>query len=768
MAFFITKKEVQTLIDTSIKKFENIILKTIKEIDDKVSKIVLTDDTLKFEQFKKEIEEKISKSLINELDGEYFVDGDVINIQFGEKIIKISPKKPHIVPPENDCEGAREDYLNRYEFVRIAGVDPWENYINYGKKDGRTWDMSKCEEGTPTTQPSTTSTTKSPNITPIGDLKIVDVQQYGITNDISYQLDIPQSAGIYNDEIWDNLKIDIIDNKFLKINLDGRAWSIDSEPKYKVEISDKWLTKDELEKIDFSNQAGNDILIYCGIPVDNKMKVGWTYVHIKGNNTSKVPQFTVRDSSKRMPQFFRNFPDIKLNDNKINIIQFHQLDEDGNKVSEKYFDKGFKIARSEDKSKSFFADYDYWCYENGGKRWENYKSIVGTDTEHFATAHEYNINWLRVTPIQRLYQLFKNLIINPANGHPFVLLDWEAFGYIPNDKVVIDKVGTLFYEFYKDNGIKVSTYIDSNPFKCNYNIGISKDEMDYYNSKYEKPLKEIASGFFKYDFERLDVYTGKSTGIVENMGKYIYAVSGDYMHFINHSNLYGIFQELELCAKHNIDSLTLNWGINEGVGSSDYNSHQKFFKKKDGFVFQAETKPPTPCSYLNNMTVGSNLFAKGFYAWDEPLPFEEGYEHHGGHAKSKDNSVYLPNNFNPKNYGTFHYNAQIGYDYVARALNRLSHFNEYLENVTGFERMSYYIGDNKFSGDKLLPASAEFYKLPLVRVKKHPSGKNEWLVFAVNHHLNHQDKQKIKVEIEGKLVEIELNGQFSTVEKVIS
>ena len=768
MAFFITKKEVQTLIDSSIQKFENNILKNIREIDDKISKIVLLDNSLKFEQFKKEIEEKISKSLLNELNGEYFVDGDVINIQFGEKNIKISPKKPHITPPEYDCEGAREDYLNRYEFVRIAGVDPWENYINHGKKDGRTWDMSKCGQETTTTQLPTTFTTKSPIINPIGDLKIVNVQEYGIINDVSYQLDVPQSAGIFNDEIWDNLKIDIIDDKFLKINLDGRGWTVDSEPKYKVEISDKWLTKEEIEKIDFSNQAGNDILIYCGIPRDGKMKVGWTYVHIKGNTSTKLPQFIVRNPSKRMPQFFRNFPDIKLNSNKINIIQFHQLDEDGNKVSEKYFDKGFRIARSEDKTKSFFADYDYWCYENGGKRWTGYQSIVGTDTENFQNAHEYNVNWLRVTPIQKLYQLFKNFIINPANGYPFALLDWEAFGYIPNDKVVIDKVGTLFYEFYKDNGVKVSTYIDSNPFKCNYNIGISKDEMNYYNSKYEKPLKEIASGFFKYDFERLDVNTGESTGIVENMGKYIYAISGDYMHFINHSNLYGIFQELELCAKHGIDSLTLNWGINEGVDSSDYNSQQKFFKKSNGFIFQAETKPPTPCSYLKNMTNGSNLFGKGFYGWDEPLPFEEGNEHHGGHAKSKDNSQYLWNDFNPKNNGTYHYNAQIGYDYVARSLNHLSNFNDYLNDVKGFERVSYYIGSNKFDGDKLLPASAEFYKIPLVRVKKHPSGKNEWLVFAINHHLNHYDNQKIKVEIEGKLIEIELKGQFSTIEKVVS
>jgi hypothetical protein len=770
MGFFITKKEVQSIIDLSIEKLKSGL------VSPSLKNYLLKKD---FELFKVEVEDKISKSSINSIkEGTYFVEGEVINIEIDGQLIKISPKVIEQPPVEYDCEGASQDYYERYPFVKIYqdihGGTAWENYVEAGKKDGRTWDMSKCgisiptttTTSTTTTSTSTTSTTTDSPIILDGELRIVDVEQLGISNDSSYQLDIPKSVYAPNNEIWDNLKIDVIDDKFLRITLDGRGWTMTTDPLYKVEISEKWLTKDELEKIDFSSQSGNDILIYCGLPSRGKMIVGWTFVHIKGNSSTKLPQFIVREPSKRMPQFWRNFPDVALNPSKRNIIQFQQLDEQANKVSENYFKKGFAVAKSDDITKTFFADYDYWCYENGGKRWDNYKSIVGTDTEHFATAHEYNINWIRTTPFATLYQIFKNNIINPSKGYPFILLDWEAFNTIPNDKVVIDKVGTLFYECYKDNGVKISTYIDSNPFKCNYNTSISKQDMDSYNSKYSKPLSNIASGFFKYDFERLDVNSGKGLGIVENMGKYICAISGDYMHFINHSNLYGIFQELELCAEHNIDSLTLNWGINEGVDSSDYYTHQKAFRKNNGFLFQAETKPPTPASYLKNSTDISNLFGKGFYAWDEPLPFEEGCEHHGGHAKKSDNSEYLSNDFNPKNYGTFHYNAQIGYDYVARSLNKLSKFNDYLNDVKGFKKVPYYIGNSRFDGDKLLPASAEFYKLPIVRVKKH-SQNNEWLLFILNHHLNHYDKQIVKVEIDGKYLEVELNGQFARVEKVV-
>lgn len=758
MAFFITKKEVQSLIDSSIEKIKNLPL--------------LKDYLLKkdFDLFRLEISDVISNSSIKNIkNGTYFVEGDVINIEIGGQLIKISPKNIDIPVLEYDCEGAAKDYYERYPFVKIHqeihGGTAWENYIQAGKKDGRTWDMTKCGQTIGTTT-STTSTTKPPLVESTlnnikGDLKNIPLDNYGIYNDSSYQLDIPQSIYPPNQEMWDNLIVEVIDDKFLKVKVDSRAWNFENPPMFKIEISDKWFTKDELEKIDFSNQAGNDILLYCGNLVDGKAIIGYTFVHIKGNKSSKIPQFVVRNPSKRMPQFFRNFPDIKLNSNKKNIIQFHQLDEDGNKVSEKYFDKGFSVARSSDKTKSFFADYDYWCYENGGKRWAEFDGNKVIDG--FTNAHDFNLNWIKKTPFNRLISIFNESIIQPAKDYSFVLLDWEAFGWMPNDQELANRFGTLFYRFYQSNKTKVSTYIDSNPFHCVYDRSISKQEMELQNKKYTQPLEEIAAGFFKHKFEILD-NDGKGTGVFKNMGDYILAVSGDYMHFISYSNLYGTIQQLELCNLHNIESLTLNWGINEGISSSDYNSFKKAFKKKNGFTFIAETKPPTPCSYLENITKVSNLFGKGFYGWDEPLPFEEGYEHHGGHVRDIFDTVYLPNDFNPKNFGTYHYNAQIGYDYVARALNNLSKVNEYLDDVKGFQRVPFFIGSIKYDGDKLLPASAEFYRLPLVRIKKNPT-KNELIIFAVNHHLEHYEKQIIKVEIGDKIQEIELNGQFSIIEK---
>ena len=42
------------------------------------------------------------------------------------------------------CADARLLYLKRNPGVRIARVDPWEHFLNFGKKEGRRWPGKKC------------------------------------------------------------------------------------------------------------------------------------------------------------------------------------------------------------------------------------------------------------------------------------------------------------------------------------------------------------------------------------------------------------------------------------------------------------------------------------------------------------------------------------------------------------------------------------------------------------------------------------------------
>ena len=81
MAFFITKKDVQSLIDSSIEKLKSGLVTPS-----------LTNYLLKknFELFKVEIEDKISKSSINNIkEGTYFVEVEVIKIEIDGQVIKI-------------------------------------------------------------------------------------------------------------------------------------------------------------------------------------------------------------------------------------------------------------------------------------------------------------------------------------------------------------------------------------------------------------------------------------------------------------------------------------------------------------------------------------------------------------------------------------------------------------------------------------------------------------------------------------------------------
>jgi hypothetical protein len=141
---------------------------------------------------------------------------------------------------------------------------------------------------TPTSTGPTPTATATPTPTPIlsGELIILNQFQTGsFSNDSSYQLDPFTSVYEPTGDQWTNFKLDYNDTTGrVTVTPDYRGWAVsNNDVRYKVEISDKWLTQEELQAINFSNQKGNDILIYAaaypsgpsGLP-----KVGTTFLHI--------------------------------------------------------------------------------------------------------------------------------------------------------------------------------------------------------------------------------------------------------------------------------------------------------------------------------------------------------------------------------------------------------------------------------------------------------------------------------------------------------
>ncbi len=640
-----------------------------------------------------------------------------------------------------DCAGVMFDpvgYLVVNPDVKAAGMDACVHFKSHGKAEGRDPNPKRLS----TTQVSG-QVVKSEE--PIRYNYTITNYEKGLVGDSSYQLDAPQSGNQQNGEMWDNIKISIGDDYKLKLTVDTRAWSCGPDDlRYKVESGNSWMTHKELEAIDFSLQAGNDIIIYVGRWDSGRWLISYSFVHLAGKPNTDIPRFVRRSPDQRMPQFVYNFPDFEL-PNRTNVIGFQQLDKDQNNVSANYLLKGFSSAAQGPKEKTFMGEYDDWAYSNGCPRGNQPGAIA----------------WIKNNSIQNLYKWFDGYVISPAAGRNFVFLDFEAWGYDIGDPDVANKLGTLFKKFHEKNPTTIFTsYVNANPFHSTFVADLPAHQKDIENAKYKKSFKEIRGGFWHYDVKYLDVNSGEFTGETGNLGDYVTPLVGDYLHQINSTPLYATIQDLELANKHLKMALTLNWGLIEGVQGSDHQGFGKFFKKSNGFIYQHELKVPIQPSYAYNITVWSNFLGNGTWWWDEPLPFMEGYEFHGSNSKPADNNGYLSNDLSPKNFGSYHYAAQIDYDYVARGLFDLAQ----APGITG-EIVSpvFSVNGTSYSGDQLLPASAEFFKLPIVRARKFANG---WVIVAVNHHLNHWEKQNISVNLQGMVVNIELRGQFSTVSRL--
>lgn len=162
MAQNLTTEDIQKLIDASIlsiKKDVGLLKTKQTALDNKLNaflKKTNATDLLKMLTEFKDIKTKIDAlsatfGSFDMNDVSIVVDAktDTIGFNIGQfgfiSTVELVDGGINNIRPEQNCEGAKQDYYERYEFVKNAGVDAWDNFITAGKKDGRTWDMSKCK-----------------------------------------------------------------------------------------------------------------------------------------------------------------------------------------------------------------------------------------------------------------------------------------------------------------------------------------------------------------------------------------------------------------------------------------------------------------------------------------------------------------------------------------------------------------------------------------------------------------------------------------------
>ncbi|MBA4849026.1 hypothetical protein [Emticicia sp. BO119] len=603
--------------------------------------------------------------------------------------------------------------------------------------------------------------------TSTGTLNIVNQFATGLTGDSGYQVDNGGSYWYYqpSGEYWSNVSITPTVNNKVSVALDTRGFGSGSGTvKYKVENSLAWLTKTELEAIDFSNMKGKDVSIMASMFNGSNQieETKQSIVHFAGDNTSKVPTFYKRNSTNRLPQLPYVFPTFSSLTGKLNILGFGQLDGSFNFQNQNYLTRGFNILdwkynASIPVANRIGASYDEWAYDNG------------CPSQNGPAA----CNWIASTPIQTLYGWFNSAVISAASGYQAYFLDFEAWNYaILDNQVAADKMASLFRAFKQANpNVMLMSYVGTRGFKSSTLQQITESEMQAENNKYNQTHAQVAKEFEAKTVNYINVSTGNYDGTTGYLSEYMDVVNaGDYSHFITHSWFYATIQEMELSKLHKPSKkvLPLFWSYVETVPGSDFTSIRRYHKKSNNQVYFVDYKVAVPFSQMYNTTAWGNFLGDGVWYWHDPYPSLEGFDYHGGAGKDPATSQNLPFNFSTNN-GMMEVSTTIGYDYSALALYELSFNNDILTGSQPIQRADFSTnsGSSYYTGEDLKPASADYLHIPIVRLKKHPT-LNEWLVLAVNRYNDMQTNQTIKVKIPttGQTVDIVLNGQFTAIKRV--
>jgi hypothetical protein len=618
------------------------------------------------------------------------------------------------------------------------------------------------------------------------------VVQYskGMTGDASYQYDFTPWISSSGDDIRQRLGITVTNDYKLQISINTTGFSAaESDMRFKTDVDattnfSEWMTKADLEAKDFSALKGHDIMVLMGNkPSGSSIPyVVYTLVHLKGDATTNLPSFFKRsNASIRLPQAPYQFPNATPLSTRINIMQFQQLDNNLTNVSSNYLSKGYSIGTSNNASQKFVGIYDDWAYSNGAMRYDdytayrqNYKNQNGGSEPPFANAQTFNVNWVNTHTIQELFGYFNSVVIAPNNDKGFLFLDWEFVGFEGlGNQDFVNKIGTLFREFKNRNPNTLFTsYVNADPAKITYNINLTANDVTTYNNKYDQTFAQVATGFYAKTVNYLNVNNGDylrdGNGNIQtgNMGQYIEPVVNLYMHNLNNTNLYSAINEFEVTLKNGFKPLAFVWGLNEGLPESDWNAYSKYFKATDGTLYQKQVKTPTPASYMWNTVLMSNFFGRGAWVWDEPLPFVEGFDFWSFAFPITGGDTRIADRFS-QNSGTMHYAAQTAYDYATWAIQRMIHNRDIIDNTQSITKPEYSTdnGSTYKTGIDLLPASAEKNKLPIVRLKKHAT-LNEYVIFAINHHLKTWETQTLKVKVADKVITVVLKGQFAEFERI--
>lgn len=631
---------------------------------------------------------------------------------------------------------------------------------------------------TTSSQSPSTTTTSTTSVIVDGNFEIINQYATGLVND-----DLQQS----NEEslLYENANSIIKQMSLtynpstgkvaITINQIGGDWNSGDGKvvKFRIEYSPIFYTKEEVENMDFRIHKGKDISI-CGHNVNPSTgeitETRQLIFHVTDNDGgSKLPTWFKRDTPTKRIASPARFPTFDHLPNKINAITYSPLDSSFNYENQMYVTKGYNTVYRPNATDHPLAiqykqipEYDNWAYSNG----------CPTKNETGA------ISWLEGKSISQL-KTYYSTVIQLGQNNSIVFSDFEAWGgTITGSNDASNKMATLFKYFKTQNPTTtLGTYAGAYVFAYkDFDMNITEAEANTFNSYYNvTDYRAISLGFFHKQVSFLnDNGTVASTGY---MSDYIdMAFCGNYVITNVDSRFYSFVQEMELTKKYYPDkkAISLFWSYVESLSDTSptvFRSVQKLFVDPSNFHYKTSYKIAAPMSDMYNRGLWANFIGDGQYLWHDPNQTVDGVVYYGD--KGFDDSVqqlplkyYTNSSIDSQLVANSEISSTIGYDYNQLALYELSLNTDILNEATTSPNYAIWNEQTQtyssyYTGDDLKPASAEFKKIPLVRLKKHAT-LNEYLLLAMNIHLPHHLTQKLKVVVDGQTLEITLNGQFST------
>jgi hypothetical protein len=489
-------------------------------------------------------------------------------------------------------------------------------------------------------------------------------------------------------------------------------------------------------------------------PKESDNLFGWwsSTLYIPPTDASDIPafmDFSDRPNSNKY-LFDERFPDFTPPAG-VSVMTEARKEAGVGTINVPIFSKGITHSRNfATKSQSFLFSYDEWVNDLGGGSLGN---------------PQPNYDWI-INNADATAQLNASWNNRHGAGDDIVFLDGESFN--PNfattgSQTILERIGASFGHIRTRHPFLA--YWTKSPYvaKFDNNTTAATFRADYNITSLSGLISSGRGGTF-----------WQNNNWYSNAGQHLNLWSvGRYSFTPYDSPIYEYVQQLEVLnqVRTNEKIIGFFWHTVELLPCTpepcyDIPAHKQWFDN-NGNAYWKRIKPNAPPSLLFNQSVWSVFNKASVFYWDNPTWSMSDNQANWGEFAKRGVDDDLPNEYGTVNGNNFVYDEnshrQIDWGMFGIYQTSQTAAKEIIEGTQPILRPTYIRNGVTISGNNLFPNDAFINKLPLVRIKKHPSS-NTYLILAMNELAGGLDVETITVNLpNGTTASVKLKGQWTTV-----